>query len=98
MSTEENKALVRNFYEEWNHKNIEGMMALISDDGVDHAMPPGLPNGPEGLRQFFSMYMEAFPDTHLQVEDMIAEDDKVVSRITMTGTNDGSFMGLPASG
>jgi steroid delta-isomerase-like uncharacterized protein len=98
MSTEENKALVRRFYEGWNKRNLNQMMDLIAPDGVDHALPPGFPPGVEGVRKLLTMYQEAFPDIHIQIEDMIAEGDKVVTRMTATGTNTGEYMGMPASG
>jgi steroid delta-isomerase-like uncharacterized protein len=98
MSTAQNKALVRRFFDEFNQGNIDAMMEMISSDGVDHSLPPGFPPGPTGVRQLIMMYRAGFPDLRSEVEDMIAEDDKVVSRLTSTGTNTGEFMGMPATG
>lgn len=44
------------------------------------------------------MYMQAFPDLRFEVQDMLASGDKVVARFRATGTQDGGFMGMPASG
>jgi len=44
------------------------------------------------------MYVTAFPDLHFTVEDMIAEGDKVVARLTARGTQAGAFMGIPPTG
>ena len=48
--------------------------------------------------QYYATYRAAFPDTHLTIEDQIAEGDKVVTRWTATGTNQGTLMGIPPSG
>jgi steroid delta-isomerase-like uncharacterized protein len=99
MSTEENKALVRRFYEEvFNQKNTTAIGELFDPNLVDHSLPPGLPEGIEGARQLFSMFQEAFPDLHFTVEDIIAEGDKVVARLTVQGTQQGALMGIPPTG
>jgi predicted ester cyclase len=49
------------------------------------------------VRQFFTMYMAAFPDLRFQAEDILPSGDKVVARFTASGTNDGDFMGMPAT-
>src|SRR5205823_14624824 len=57
-----------------------------------------MPGGIEGSKQFIAMYLTAFPDVHFTVEDIIAEGDKVVTRLTVRGTQQGAFMGIPATG
>ena len=99
MSTEENKALVRRFYEEvFNKKNLAGLNAFVDPQIIEHALPPGLSAGSEGTRQFIGMYLAAFPDLHLTAEDMVAEGDEVAARFTMRGTHRGEFMGIPPTG
>ena len=99
MSTEDNKALMRRFYEEvFNKKNLAAIDDFIDPNQVDHALPPGMPGGIEGTRQAIGMYLTAFPDMHLTVEDMIAEGDKVVARLTSRGTHQGAYMGIPPTG
>jgi steroid delta-isomerase-like uncharacterized protein len=99
MSTEDNKALLRRYYDEVvNKKNWADIDEFIDPQMVDHAAPPGIPAGIEGQRQVFSMYTTAFPDTHFTVEDMIAEGDKVVARKTIQATQHGAFLGLPPTG
>ena len=96
MSTEENKALVRRFYDEvFNKKNLEAIGNFLDPHINEHSLPPGLPGGSEGSKQFIGMYLAAFPDLHLTAEDMAAEGDKVTSRFTMRGTHKGEFMGIP---
>jgi predicted ester cyclase len=99
MSTEDNKAVVRRFYEEvMNKKNLAAIDEFIDPHGIDHALPPGMPGGIEGSKQFIGMYLAAFPDLHFTVEDMIAEGDRVVSRLTTRGTHKGALMGIPPTG
>lgn len=99
MSTEENKALVRRFYEEvFNNKNMAGVDAFVAPSVIDHSLPPGAPGGIEGVRQTITMFLTAFPDLHLTLEDIIAEEDKVVVRWTMRGTHQGASLGMPPTG
>ena len=98
MSIEENKALIRRFYEEFNKKNLVALVDFIDPHAVDHSAPPGQPAGSEGFRQFADMILTAFPDLHFTIEDMIAEGEKVVARVTFQGTHQGMFMGIPPTG
>ncbi len=99
MSTEVNKASMRRFYEEvFNKKNRAAIDEFIDPNQVDHAAPPGTPGGLEGARQTLTMYLTAFPDLYFTVEDLIAEGDKVVARLTVRGTQQGVFMGIPPTG
>lgn len=99
MSTEDNKALVRRWYDEvLNKKNSAAISEFCAPNLVDHSLPPGLPGGIEGTKQFIGMYVTAFPDLHLTVEDMITEGDKVASRLSISGTQQGAFMGIPPTG
>ncbi len=97
--SEENKAQMRRVYEEFVNKgNLAVLEELTSPDFVDHNSPPGVPAGLEGVKQTFAMFRAAFPDFHMTVEDMIAEGDRVVSRVTIRGTHKGDFMGIVATG
>src|SRR5437588_2641681 len=98
-STEANKASVRRFYDEvFNKKNRAAIDEFIAPNQVDHAAPPGTPGGLAGARQTVAMYLTAFPDLHFTVEDIIAEGDRVVARLTVRGTQKGAFMGIPPTG
>ena len=99
MSTEVNKANSRRFYDQViNKKNKAAIDEFIAPNQVDHAAPPGMPGGLEGAKQTLTMYLTAFPDLHFTVEDIIAEGDKVVTRLTARGTQQGEFMGIPPTG
>ena len=99
MSPEENKALVRRFYAEIDKGNIDAMYELVAEDYVDHNPPPfpGLAKGREGLKQAFKIFWEATPGYH-QIEDQIAEGDKVVTRMTSYGKHEKDLPGAPATG
>jgi predicted ester cyclase len=99
MSIEDNKALVRRFVEElFNQKHLAIIDELIDANYLDHTPDVALPPGPEGYRQFASLNLTAFPDSHIIIEDQIAEGDKVVSRYTSQGTHTGDFMGIAPTG
>ena len=99
MSTEANKASVRRFYDEvFNKKNRAAIDEFIDLNHVDHAAPPGTPGGLKGVKQTLNMYLTAFPDLHFTVEGMIVEGDKLVARLTVRGTQQGAFMGIPPTG
>lgn len=99
MSIEANKALVRRFYEEIDKGNIEAMDELVAGDYVDHNPPPfpGLASGREGLKQAFKLFLEATPGHH-EIEEQIAEGDKVVTRLTSYGKHEGDLPGAPRTG
>jgi len=98
-STEVNKASMRRFYDEvFNKKNRAAIDEFIDPTQVDHAAPPGTPGGLEGAKHTVTMYLTAFPDLYFTVEDLIAEGDKVVARLTTRGTQQGVFMGIPPTG
>ncbi len=76
---EKNKAIARRYIEDlWNKKNLDEIDKLVSDDFVNHSSPPGMTPDREGLKQFISFSGAAFPDGHYTIEDMVAEEDKVM--------------------
>ena len=100
MSTEENKALVRRIPEEvYNQGKLDVADEVIDPEYIEHAqLPPDIPPGIPGLKQFVTALRTAFPDFRYTVEDEIAEGDKVVIRLTASGTQQGDFLNIPASG
>ena len=99
MSIEENKAILQRLAEELiNQGDLDTADEFYSTDSFDHMPVPGQLPGPEGVKRDFANIRAAFPDWHQEIEDLIAEDDKVVVRWRSTGTHSGDFMGLPATG
>ena len=97
--TEENKALVRRFYAEIDQGNLAAMDDLVAEDYLDHSPPPfpGLAEGREGLKQAFELFWRATPGRH-EIEDQLAEGDKVVTRMTAYGKHEQDLPGIPATG
>lgn len=99
MSVEENKALIRSFYEEvFNKRNLAAIEGFYTPNHVDHTLPPGLPVSPEGTKQAIAMILTAFPDLYVTIEDMIAEGDRVVTWFQTHGTQQGSLGSIPPTG
>ena len=93
-----NADTMRQFYDRVNAGDVDGFAALIADDLVEHEEVEGLPQTKEGVIKFFEMFRAAFSDLRMEAEDVVESGDKAWARIRMTGTNDGEFMGMPATG
>lgn len=99
MGAEDNKVLVRRFYEEIDRGNIDALDELVAEEYIDHNPPPfpGLGPGREGLKQSFRIFLDATPGYH-RIEEQIAEGDKVVTRMTSFGKHEGDLPGAPRTG
>ena len=89
---------MRSAYDRINQGDIDGFAALLADDFVEHEETPGFAPTKEGVREFFRMYRAAFPDLHMDAEDVLASGDKTVARVRATGTHRGELMGIPPTG
>jgi steroid delta-isomerase-like uncharacterized protein len=99
MSTDANKDLVRRYQEAHNTNNLAALDAIVAADLITHSLMPGVPPGLEGGKLVHGVAVAAFPDFRADIEDLIAEGDKVVARMIFRGTHTGSeFMGIPPSG
>ena len=98
MSTETNKEIVRRFYDEaLNRGRVEIIDQLAVADYFEHDPLPGQGEGREGLKNRVTMLVEGLTPT-FTLEDVIAEDDRVVVRWTNDATHVGTFAGIPATG
>ena len=99
MSAEDNKAIVRRFYEELSKGDMAAADALIATNVVDHDENlETAVRGPKSFKRMAASLRSSFPDICFTVEDEVAEGDKVDVRWTMRGTQEGEFMGVPGSG
>jgi steroid delta-isomerase-like uncharacterized protein len=96
---EQNKQLVRQFFEASDRQDAEMMDQLVSSTNYSlhfSGMPPMDWN--TNKEQFLAPFNKAFPDLRRNIVDMVAEGDKVAVSINVTGTYKGEFQGIPATG
>ena len=99
MSTEENEALVRRWEKLWNSTDLALADELFALNFVLH--DPSTPieiRGPEGYKQDITRFRSAFPDLYVTLQDVVAEESKVVARWTFNGTHTGPLRNMPATG
>jgi steroid delta-isomerase-like uncharacterized protein len=97
MSVADNEALERRWIQAYNDRDADAEEAVRSADFA--ANTPGLPPfDAAGWKQFIWGFSTSFPDLHLTIEDMVADEDKVAARVTFRGTHRGEFMGIPPTG
>jgi steroid delta-isomerase-like uncharacterized protein len=99
MSSEEKKTIVRRAFEEPWQGNLDVVDELIASDYIGHdpANPEPI-SGPEGVKEFVSSYLAAFPDARITVEQQLCEGDLVATRWTGRGTHKGELMGVQPTG
>ncbi|MGH2588272.1 MAG: ester cyclase [Dehalococcoidia bacterium] len=98
MSIEENKAVVRRFIEQaLNQADMAVADQVLAETAVDRDLliyhQPG--TGPAGIKEGIQLLHVAFPDLNAEIEELLAEEDRVVARLTISGTNTGPYRGLP---
>jgi steroid delta-isomerase-like uncharacterized protein len=99
--SEENKALVRRWFEEvWNKGRSEAIEEMFAADGIAHGLSDDsekLMQGPADFKPFHAAFRGAFPDVDIIVEDLIAEGDKVAARCSVRGKHTGDHLAVAAS-
>lgn len=96
MTIDNNKKLVLEHYEAFvERQDADVVRRQLAADFRDHEMPPGFPLGPDGALQYRSMLHQAFPDLKVNIEDIVAEGDRVAVRARWTGSHRGFFPGIP---
>jgi len=98
MGTDLKTKLERVPLEVLNQGKYELIDEIYAPDFVEHYEQPGVPPTREGFKQFAMAYRSAFPDLHYTVEDAIEAGDKIVHRLSASGTMKGDFLGMPATG
>jgi steroid delta-isomerase-like uncharacterized protein len=89
---------IRRLYDLVNAGDIDGFGRQLADDFVERDEIPGLPPTKDGVVQYFRIMLAAFPDLRMDVQDAFASGDKAVARLQISGTHQGEFMGIPATG
>jgi predicted ester cyclase len=98
MSFEENKKIVHRYQNIYNSNNLDALDEVVSNHLLTPRIMPGIPAGIEGAKAAHRIMLTGFPDYQTMIDDIFAEGDKVAVRITMTGTHEGAFMGIPPTG
>jgi steroid delta-isomerase-like uncharacterized protein len=95
----ENSTVVRRFVEEViTQGQIDRAAEFVWEDVVEQVPLPGQGPGLEGLKDILRAMRGGFPDLVFAIHEQVAEGDKVVSRFEWTGTHQGQFLGIPATG
>src|SRR4051794_30304630 len=91
--------LVRRFHTELLAARDPAVVDAFFGDGfVSHNMPPGFPQGREGVKLFFSTFRDAFPDVTVAIDELVADGDRVAVATTFTGTHTGPLVGVDPTG
>ena len=100
MSIDTNKALVRRWVEEgWNAGNLAVIDAIYAPNVVQHdPSSPAPVTSSEALKGYVGSFLTTFPDLHFTIDDLLAEDDKVLWRFTSQATHTGPLMNIPPTG
>jgi len=96
---EQNKEVVRKMFEAWGKGDFETYKELLAPDYVYYL--PSISSKPMSLEETIEMgkmLRKAFPDISWSMEELIAEDDKVIFLFVFRGTHEGEFGGIPATG
>jgi len=98
----DNKAVFKRFDDAVSTGDLDRIAKTIDEvfhpDVLISTPLPVEGTGAEALKQVWAMLLRAYPDLHVTVEDVIADGDKVVVRNTVTGTHQGTYMGLAPTG
>jgi len=94
----QNKDVVKRYWNgKWNERRPETLDELLTPDVVYHGTSMSM-NGREEYKQVYDVFRSALHDTHLEIDDLIAEGDKVMSRVSLRCVHGGELEGLPPTG
>jgi predicted ester cyclase len=96
--TETRKTIVAELYHSFSSGVVDHLDTIVATNVVDHAALPDQAPGLDGLKQTIAAFRYAFPDGEVVPREMVAEKDKVMVRVSLTGTQVGEFQGLPPTG
>jgi steroid delta-isomerase-like uncharacterized protein len=98
MSKDQNIAAQQRMGEAINAGDLDALDEVMSPDVVDHDPAPDQPAGTQGFKEFFTTMRTAFPDLHVDVEHLVADDENVAFAYRITGTHQGEFQGIAPTG
>lgn len=98
MFAEKNKEIIKHYYSIFMKGGDVPFEEFFSPEFVDHNGYPNQAIGPAGVREGYEMWKKSFRVQKSEMADIIAEDDKVVVRTMVTGTQTGEYFGKSATG
>ncbi|MGB9098012.1 ester cyclase [Erwinia sp.] len=98
MTLSAERTAVETLYRAFNEKNPDLLDRVVSDDWQDIPLAPGQGPGAAGLKPIILGFIEARPDVHIQIHEVVQTPGRIGVRAEITGTHLGSFMGIPATG
>jgi steroid delta-isomerase-like uncharacterized protein len=94
-----NAELVRSLHEALlSERDVDVLDRFFAEEFTSHNNPPGFPPGVAGVKQFFAMFRDAFPDAAVTIDELVADGDRVAVATTLTGTHQGDLMGIEPTG
>ena len=93
-----NKAVIRDFVDAWNERDLDRFEVLMADGAVLHVGGAEVPCDPAGTRAIAEAWTGAFPDWRFDLRTLVAEADRVVAHMPYSGTQRGRILGVPATG
>ena len=98
-TAEANADLIHRLHDELlNERDLAVVDRFFAPDFVSHNNPPGFPPGVDGVKQFFAMFRDAFPDAAVRIDEIVDGGDRVAVATTLTGTHEGELMGIAPTG
>jgi predicted ester cyclase len=98
MVVADNKELLRHYIDDvMNRRNLAAIDEFLAPDQVDHSLPRSLPPNTTGTKRAIELFLKAFPDLHVTIDEVVAEGDRVVARFTSHGTRR-LIASLPSTG
>jgi len=98
MPPQENIAAFQHASLRFKVKDLDGYLAMYNNSVIHHGFSSRVRPGLPGLREHYTRLLNGFPDLRVEIDDIIAEGEKVVHRFTFYGTHRGEFLGIPATG
>lgn len=96
--SETRKSIVAELYHGYSSGAVEHLDSIIASDVADHSAGPAQAKGLDGLKQTITAFRTAFPDGEIVPRELFADRDKVIARVSLTGTHVGEFQGVPPTG
>jgi steroid delta-isomerase-like uncharacterized protein len=96
MKQETNKQLIRDYVDTWNRGETDRLPNFWASNMIHHTR--SLQQTCDEVKAVVSDFMTAFPDLHFEIDDIISEDDRVVTRMTANATHSGAYHGFPPTG